>query len=60
MSNRYQDDWLKTSANSLQHWEKAPLEPYALQKPVSSLSLIAAVINVTFSTTYPDLFTQWV
>ncbi|KAL2332580.1 hypothetical protein Fmac_013793 [Flemingia macrophylla] len=31
----YQDDWLKTSANSLQHWEKAPLEPYALQKPVT-------------------------
>lgn len=34
---RYQDDWLKTSANSLQVWEKAPLEPYALQKPVSSI-----------------------
>jgi len=32
---RYQDDWLKTSASSLQVWEKAPLEPYALQKPVS-------------------------
>ncbi|XP_047153957.1 mediator of RNA polymerase II transcription subunit 13 [Vigna umbellata] len=31
----YQDDWLKTSANSLQHWEKAPLEPYALQKPIT-------------------------
>ncbi|KAM7259885.1 hypothetical protein ACFE04_015626 [Oxalis oulophora] len=31
----YQDDWLKTSASSLQIWEKAPLEPYALQKPVS-------------------------
>ncbi|XP_015878817.2 mediator of RNA polymerase II transcription subunit 13 isoform X3 [Ziziphus jujuba] len=30
----YQDDWLKTSANSLQLWEKAPLEPYALQKPI--------------------------
>ncbi|KAL6994249.1 hypothetical protein U1Q18_012356 [Sarracenia purpurea var. burkii] len=28
----YQDDWLKTSASSLQLWEKAPLEPYALQK----------------------------
>ncbi|KAK9274364.1 hypothetical protein L1049_019178 [Liquidambar formosana] len=28
----YQDDWLKTSTNSLQLWEKAPLEPYALQK----------------------------
>lgn len=32
--NRYQDDWLKASANCMQHWEKAPLEPYALQKPV--------------------------
>ncbi|KAL8139747.1 hypothetical protein V2J09_005768, partial [Rumex salicifolius] len=28
----YQDDWLKTSASSLQLWEKAPLEPYALKK----------------------------
>ncbi|KAM7523061.1 hypothetical protein LguiA_012963 [Lonicera macranthoides] len=28
----YQDDWLKTSASSLQLWEKAPLEPYAMQK----------------------------
>lgn len=35
--NRYQDDWLKTSANSLQVWEKIPYEPYASQKPVSSL-----------------------
>ncbi|KAJ7964650.1 Mediator of RNA polymerase II transcription subunit 13 [Quillaja saponaria] len=31
----YQDDWLKTSANALQLWEKAPLEPYALQKPIT-------------------------
>ncbi|GAV80055.1 LOW QUALITY PROTEIN: Med13_C domain-containing protein, partial [Cephalotus follicularis] len=31
----YQDDWLKTSASSLQLWEKAPLEPYALPKPIS-------------------------
>ncbi|XP_004296201.1 PREDICTED: mediator of RNA polymerase II transcription subunit 13-like [Fragaria vesca subsp. vesca] len=31
----YQDDWLKTSASSLHLWEKAPLEPYALQKPIS-------------------------
>ncbi|XP_021891065.1 mediator of RNA polymerase II transcription subunit 13 isoform X1 [Carica papaya] len=30
----YQDDWLKTSASSLQLWEKAPLEPYALQKAI--------------------------
>ncbi|KAL5834084.1 hypothetical protein ACOSQ3_017758 [Xanthoceras sorbifolium] len=31
----YQDDWLKTSATSLQIWEKAPLEPYALPKPIT-------------------------
>ncbi|KAL4343391.1 mediator of RNA polymerase II transcription subunit 13 [Arachis ipaensis] len=31
----YQDDWLKTSANCLQHWEKAPLEPYGLTKPLT-------------------------
>lgn len=31
----YQDDWLKTSASSLQNWEKAPFEPYALQKPMT-------------------------
>ncbi|KAF7836948.1 mediator of RNA polymerase II transcription subunit 13 isoform X1 [Senna tora] len=31
----YQDDWLKTSANCLQLWEKAPLEPYASQKPIT-------------------------
>ncbi|XP_057963111.1 mediator of RNA polymerase II transcription subunit 13 [Malania oleifera] len=31
----YQDDWLKVSASSLQLWEKAPLEPYALQKPMT-------------------------
>ncbi|XP_020091432.1 mediator of RNA polymerase II transcription subunit 13 isoform X2 [Ananas comosus] len=31
----YQDDWLKTSPNCLKLWEKAPLEPYALPKPVN-------------------------
>ncbi|XP_022742106.1 mediator of RNA polymerase II transcription subunit 13 isoform X2 [Durio zibethinus] len=31
----YQDDWLRTSANSLQLWEKAPFEPYALPKPIN-------------------------
>eukprot|EP01018_Ginkgo_biloba_P032449 Gb_30550 [translate_table: standard] len=31
----YQDDWLKTSSSTLQLWEKAPLEPYALPKPVT-------------------------
>lgn len=39
----YQDDWLKTSANSLQLWEKAPLEPYALQK------------HMTYSVICPDI-----
>ncbi|VFQ93381.1 unnamed protein product [Cuscuta campestris] len=28
----YQDDWLKTSPSSLQLWEKAPFEPYAMPK----------------------------
>lgn len=36
LCDRYQDDWLKTSANSLQLWEKAPFEPYAQQKHVIS------------------------
>ncbi|XP_040994670.1 mediator of RNA polymerase II transcription subunit 13-like isoform X3 [Juglans microcarpa x Juglans regia] len=31
----YQDDWLKTSASTLKLWEKAPLKPYSLQKPVT-------------------------
>ncbi|KAJ7531433.1 hypothetical protein O6H91_14G043800 [Diphasiastrum complanatum] len=31
----YQDDWLKVSSGSLRLWEKAPLEPYALPKPVT-------------------------
>ncbi|KAI4304852.1 hypothetical protein MLD38_040314 [Melastoma candidum] len=31
----YQDDWLKTSASSLQIWEKAPLEPYGQSKPIN-------------------------
>lgn len=47
---RYQDDWLKTSANSLQLWEKAPLEPYALPKPVRFLTWLAvAKLKITFS-----------
>ena len=41
-SCRYQDDWLKTSANALQLWEKAPLEPYALAKPVRFFTWLAA------------------
>ncbi|KAJ6837568.1 mediator of RNA polymerase II transcription subunit 13 [Iris pallida] len=35
----YQDDWLKTSNDCLQLWEKAPLEPYALPKPVTFYAL---------------------
>ncbi|CAA6663353.1 unnamed protein product [Spirodela intermedia] len=31
----YQDDWLKTSSSSLELWEKGPLEPYALPKPMT-------------------------
>uniref|UniRef100_A0A1D1ZKE6 Mediator of RNA polymerase II transcription subunit 13 n=1 Tax=Anthurium amnicola TaxID=1678845 RepID=A0A1D1ZKE6_9ARAE len=31
----YQDDWLKTSATSIELWEKGPLEPYALPKPMT-------------------------
>lgn len=41
--NRYQDDWLKTSASSLQLWEKAPFEPYASPKPVRFLNYVAIV-----------------
>lgn len=40
---RYQDDWLKTAANSLQIWEKAPLEPYAMQKHVRSQIQLDAI-----------------
>ncbi|KAL9233602.1 hypothetical protein vseg_008575 [Gypsophila vaccaria] len=57
----YQDDWLKTSASSLQHWEKAPLEPYAFQKNMSyyvvcpnvdSLSSVAADFFQQLGTVY--------
>lgn len=41
MTCRYQDDWLKTSGNTLQLWEKAPLEPYALPKPVRFFTWLA-------------------
>ncbi|XP_010534871.1 PREDICTED: mediator of RNA polymerase II transcription subunit 13-like [Tarenaya hassleriana] len=39
----YQDDWLKTSPNSLPQWEKAPFEPYALAK------------NISYSVVCPDI-----
>lgn len=35
----YQDDWLKTSVNSLNLWEKAPFEPYASPKPMAYYAL---------------------
>ncbi|XP_021714941.1 mediator of RNA polymerase II transcription subunit 13-like [Chenopodium quinoa] len=43
----YQDDWLKTSASSLQLWEKAPLEPYAFQKHVSYYAVCPNINSLT-------------
>uniref|UniRef100_A0A2P2MLZ1 Mediator of RNA polymerase II transcription subunit 13 n=1 Tax=Rhizophora mucronata TaxID=61149 RepID=A0A2P2MLZ1_RHIMU len=40
----YQDDWLKTSASSLQFWEKAPFEPYASPKPTLMPLLLLLLI----------------
>ncbi|KAK8938453.1 Mediator of RNA polymerase II transcription subunit 13 [Platanthera zijinensis] len=52
----YQDDWLKTSVNCLQFWEKAPLEPYALSKPVSYYALCPDIDLLTSAGT--DFFLQ--
>ncbi|XVE62127.1 hypothetical protein DITRI_Ditri06bG0094000 [Diplodiscus trichospermus] len=52
----YQDDWLKTSASTLQHWEKAPLEPYALAKPIN-YSVICPDIDPLISAA-ADFFQQ--
>ncbi|KAF3953058.1 hypothetical protein CMV_021455 [Castanea mollissima] len=52
----YQDDWLKTSASSLQVWEKAPLEPYASQKPIT-YSVICPDID-PLTTAAADFFQQ--
>ncbi|XWS58898.1 hypothetical protein CRYUN_Cryun08bG0074200 [Craigia yunnanensis] len=52
----YQDDWLKTSANALQLWEKAPLEPYALPKPIN-YSVICPDIDPLISAA-ADFFQQ--
>ncbi|KAG5522210.1 hypothetical protein RHGRI_034405 [Rhododendron griersonianum] len=49
----YQDDWLKTSASS-QLWEKAPLEPYALQKHMT-YCVICPDIDL-LATAKPDFF----
>ncbi|XP_052190235.1 mediator of RNA polymerase II transcription subunit 13 [Diospyros lotus] len=52
----YQDDWLKTSANSLLLWEKAPLEPYALQKPMTYYVVCPDIDPLT--TAAADFFQQ--
>lgn len=46
--NRYQDDWLKTSASSLQLWEKAPLEPYATVKHVRLVDPLVSLLTLDF------------
>ncbi|XP_044946122.1 mediator of RNA polymerase II transcription subunit 13-like [Hordeum vulgare subsp. vulgare] len=52
----YQDDWLKTSANCLKLWEKAPLEPYASAKPVTYYALCPDIDMLTSAAT--DFFMQ--
>lgn len=52
----YQDDWLKTSANSLQLWEKAPLEPYALPKPMTYCVVCPDIDSLTSAAA--DFFQQ--
>ncbi|CAL5443682.1 unnamed protein product [Camellia sinensis] len=56
LCNRYQDDWLKTSASSLQLWEKAPLEPYTLQKPMTYYVVCPDIDPLT--TAAADFFQQ--
>lgn len=52
----YQDDWLKTSANCLKLWEKAPLEPFASPKPVTYYALCPDIDMLTSAAT--DFFQQ--
>lgn len=52
----YQDDWLKTSASSLQLWEKAPLEPYAMQKHMTYYVVCPDIDPLT--TAAADFFQQ--
>ncbi|KAH9604005.1 hypothetical protein KSS87_023608 [Heliosperma pusillum] len=52
----YQDDWLKTSASSLQHWEKIPLEPYAFQKHMSYYVVCPNIDSLTSAAA--DFFQQ--
>ncbi|CAN4089815.1 unnamed protein product [Withania somnifera] len=52
----YQDDWLKTSPSSLQFWEKAPFEPYAMPKHMA-YSVVCPDINA-LTTAATDFFQQ--
>ncbi|XP_051146534.1 mediator of RNA polymerase II transcription subunit 13 isoform X2 [Andrographis paniculata] len=52
----YQDDWLKTSASSLQLWEKAPFEPYATAKHMSYYVVCPNIDPLT--TAAADFFLQ--
>ncbi|ERN20081.1 mediator of RNA polymerase II transcription subunit 13 [Amborella trichopoda] len=52
----YQDDWLKTSANAIQLFEKAPLEPYALPKPMTYYVVCPDIDPLT--TAAADFFQQ--
>ncbi|KAL6846903.1 hypothetical protein ACP4OV_022756 [Aristida adscensionis] len=47
----YQDDWLRTSANSLRSWEDAPFEPYASPKPVTYYALCPDIDILTSAAT---------
>ncbi|XP_009596814.1 mediator of RNA polymerase II transcription subunit 13-like isoform X1 [Nicotiana tomentosiformis] len=52
----YQDDWLKTSPSSLQLWEKAPFEPYAMPKHMSYYVVCPDINALTTAAT--DFFQQ--
>ncbi|XP_049356358.1 mediator of RNA polymerase II transcription subunit 13 isoform X2 [Solanum verrucosum] len=52
----YQDDWLKTSPSSLQFWEKAPFEPYAMPKHMT-YHVVCPDINA-LTTAATDFFQQ--
>ncbi|XP_078439793.1 RNA polymerase II transcription mediator [Wolffia australiana] len=45
----YQDDWLKTSSSSLEVWEKGPLEPYALPKPITYYAICPDIDLLTYA-----------
>ncbi|CAI0421886.1 unnamed protein product [Linum tenue] len=53
---RYQDDWLKASASSLQLWEKAPFEPYASPKPITYYVVCPDIDSLTSAAA--DFFQQ--